>query len=37
MARGDVTIFNEAKAKMFDGNWASTLTGSLRFTLKTNL
>ena len=24
MAQGDVTIFNEAKAKMLDGDWAST-------------
>ena len=24
MARGDVTVFNEAKAKMIDGDWAST-------------
>jgi hypothetical protein len=24
MARGDVTVFNEAKAKMLDGDWAST-------------
>ncbi len=24
MARGDVTVFNEAKAKMLDGNWADT-------------
>jgi hypothetical protein len=24
MARGDVVVFNEAKAKMLDGNWAST-------------
>lgn len=24
MARGDVTVFNEAKGKMLDGNWAST-------------
>ena len=24
MARGDVTVFDEAKAKMLDGDWAST-------------
>lgn len=24
MARGDVTVFEEAKAKMLDGDWAST-------------
>ncbi len=24
MARGDVTVFNEAKAKMLDGDWVST-------------
>ena len=24
MARGDLTVFNEAKAKMLDGDWAST-------------
>ena len=24
MAQGDVTVFNEAKAKMLDGDWAST-------------
>ena len=24
MARGDVVVFNEAKAKMLDGDWAST-------------
>lgn len=24
MARGDVVVFNEAKAKMLDGNWATT-------------
>jgi hypothetical protein len=24
MARGDFTVFNEAKAKMLDGDWAST-------------
>jgi len=24
MAQGDVTVFDEAKAKMLDGNWAST-------------
>ena len=24
MARGDVTVFEEAKAKMIDGDWAST-------------
>ncbi len=24
MARGDVTVFNEAKAKMLDGDWASS-------------
>jgi hypothetical protein len=24
MALGDVTVFNEAKAKMLDGDWAST-------------
>lgn len=24
MAQGDITIFNEAKAKMLDGDWAST-------------
>lgn len=24
MAAGDVTVFNEAKAKMLDGDWAST-------------
>jgi hypothetical protein len=24
MAQGDVVVFNEAKAKMLDGNWAST-------------
>jgi hypothetical protein len=24
MARGDVVVFDEAKAKMLDGNWAST-------------
>jgi hypothetical protein len=29
MAQGDVTIFNEAKAKMLDGDWASTDNFSL--------
>jgi len=24
MARGDLTVFNEAKAKMIEGNWADT-------------
>lgn len=24
MATGDVTVFDEAKAKMLDGDWAST-------------
>ena len=24
MATGDVVVFDEAKAKMLDGNWAST-------------
>lgn len=24
MARGDLTVFDEAKAKMLEGNWAST-------------
>lgn len=29
MATGDVTVFDEAKAKMLDGNWASTDNFSL--------